>query len=826
MRKLFFLIIFLAVRILADAAPLCRVQRYDENDGLAQWHVTQMLQDGQGMMWFSTWNGLCRFDGYGFRTFKGHVGDGGDISTDRIRNIWLIDDGNIGCKVDEDIFRFNMKTCRFEPAQLKPNMRHATSVKEGKPYAYKDAQGTVWTVYHDGTLTYKAAGEAEKPYNILPKMEDAHLCLPDRQGQLWVVSSYSVYKLTFPPQNVRITRNGGAEIKAIGFDARGRCWITSKEDKEVMVFGSDGNLVGYLSPSGTLGKGKIAFGHSVYSIYKGQDGTIWLGCKPGGLLRLKELSDGSGYKVDRIQGMDEIGIYDIKADPWGRLWVATLGGGIRCVVNPYASHPIVVTPRNKLVGYPKNKAQKVRMLHITRGNILLAATTDGLLVARLTSGNSFGRMTFRLHSREKGRADALSCSATMNICEDFRHRIYVSTESGGVNRIETPNLLASSLSFSHYGKDNGMPTDVALSVVPFDKSRLLIVSSNQFVLLNPDNGLCVPFGRSFFQSECRFSEAFPQRQPDGRWLFGLQDGTLCANGEKLRKSTYVPCIAFTGLSLQGERSDLPINALDTLVLGKKQRSMTLMFAALDYSPDADLRYAFRLDKKDGSDSVWNQVGHDHSVTLLDMAPGTYTLHIRSTNADGVWVDNGRKLTIIVTPTFAETTAARVLFAIIILVVLGGLLYTVVYIRRIRRQRREALEAYLALLGTNSSKGNEAEAATSATVTHLNGEDDALMRKVSLFVEQNISNADIGVGDMAEAAAVSRSGLQRKMKQILGVTPLDFLREARIKHACRLLSTTQMSVSEVAYSSGFSDPKYFSRCFKASVGKSPSEYKAT
>lgn len=209
-----------------------------------------------------------------------------------------------------------------------------------------------------------------------------------------------------------------------------------------------------------------------------------------------------------------------------------------------------------------------------------------------------------------------------------------------------------------------------------------------------------------------------------------------------------------------------------------------------------------------------------------MASGTYTLHVRSTNADGVWVDNGRKLTIIVTPTFAETTAARVLFAIIILVVLGGLLYTVVYIRRIRRQRREALEAYLALLGTNSSKGNEAEAATSATVIHLNGEDDALMRKVSLFVEQNISNADIGVGDMAEAAAVSRSGLQRKMKQILGVTPLDFLREARIKHACRLLSTTQMSVSEVAYSSGFSDPKYFSRCFKASVGKSPSEYKAT
>ncbi len=826
MQKLFFLILFLVLRTLADAVPLCRVQRYDENDGLAQWHVTQMLQDRQGMMWFSTWNGLCRFDGYGFQTFKGRVGDGGDISTDRIRNIWLIGDGNIGCRVDEDIFRFNLKTYRFEPAALKQNSRHATSVKEGKPYVYTDAQGTIWTVYHDGTLTYKMAGEAERPYDVLPKMEDVHLCLPDRQGQLWVVSTYSVYKLTFPPQNVRIMRNDGAEVKAIAFDGRGRCWTASKENKMVMVYGIDGRVVGYLSPNGTLSTGKATFGHSVYAIYKSNGGTIWLGCKPGGLFRLKELPGGNGYKVDKIPGMDNNGIYDIKEDRWGRLWLATLGGGISCVVNPNAPHPAVVNPQNGLIGYPKVKAQKVRMLHITQGNILLAATTEGLLVARLTSGNDFGTMSFRLHSREKGRADALSCSATMNICEDFYHRIYISTESGGVNRIENANLLASKLSFRHYGKDCGMPTDVALSVVPFDKSQLMVVSSNQFVLLNPDNGLCVPFGRSFFQSECRFSEALPKRLPDGRWLLGLQDGMLCVNGEKLRKSTFVPDIAFTGLSIQGEHSDLPVNALDTLVLGKRQRSMTLMFAALDYSPDADLRYAFRLEGKNGSDSVWNNVGHDHSVTLLDMAPGTYTLHIRSTNADGVWVENGRKLTIVVTPMFSETTTARVLLILILLVVSGGLLYTAAYIRRIRRQRREALEAYLALLGTNSDKGEKTVVETQTAATHLNGEDDALMRKVSLFVEEHISDAGIGVGDMAEAAAVSRSGLQRKMKQILGVTPLDFLREARIKHACRLLSTTQMSVSEVAYSCGFSDPKYFSRCFKASVGKSPSEYKAT
>ena len=69
------------------------------------------------------------------------------------------------------------------------------------------------------------------------------------------------------------------------------------------------------------------------------------------------------------------------------------------------------------------------------------------------------------------------------------------------------------------------------------------------------------------------------------------------------------------------------------------------------------------------------------------------------------------------------------------------------------------------------------------------------------------------------------GLQRKMKQVMGVSPLDFIKEARIKHACHLLSTTTMAVSDVAFACGYSDPKYFSRSFKESTGKSPKEWRA-
>ncbi len=95
-----------------------------------------------------------------------------------------------------------------------------------------------------------------------------------------------------------------------------------------------------------------------------------------------------------------------------------------------------------------------------------------------------------------------------------------------------------------------------------------------------------------------------------------------------------------------------------------------------------------------------------------------------------------------------------------------------------------------------------------------------------FIEDHLSDSDVNVGDMAAAAATSRSGLQRKLKQAMGITPQDLLREARIKHACLLLGNSDKTVAEVAYACGFTDPKYFSRCFKQSTGHSPTEYRET
>lgn len=74
--------------------------------------------------------------------------------------------------------------------------------------------------------------------------------------------------------------------------------------------------------------------------------------------------------------------------------------------------------------------------------------------------------------------------------------------------------------------------------------------------------------------------------------------------------------------------------------------------------------------------------------------------------------------------------------------------------------------------------------------------------------------------LAQAVDLSQSQLYRKVKALTGDTPNSFIRNIRLKKGMELLKTTDLNVSEVAYSVGFNDPNYFSKTFHKLFGKSP------
>lgn len=92
-----------------------------------------------------------------------------------------------------------------------------------------------------------------------------------------------------------------------------------------------------------------------------------------------------------------------------------------------------------------------------------------------------------------------------------------------------------------------------------------------------------------------------------------------------------------------------------------------------------------------------------------------------------------------------------------------------------------------------------------------------------FINDNIANSDLSIDDFCKAMGMSRTVLYVRVKKVFGSSPNNFIQEIRIKKALALMKDPGVSISEVAYKCGFSDPKYFSRCFKKTMGCSPTEY---
>ena len=116
--------------------------------------------------------------------------------------------------------------------------------------------------------------------------------------------------------------------------------------------------------------------------------------------------------------------------------------------------------------------------------------------------------------------------------------------------------------------------------------------------------------------------------------------------------------------------------------------------------------------------------------------------------------------------------------------------------------------------------------TKKAVSHSGNDesvDEKLLGAAMKYVESNISRSDLSVEELSRELGMSRVNLYKSFVAMTGMTPIEFIRVIRLKHAAKLLRETRMNISEVAYQVGFNNPKYFTKYFKEEFGMLPSVY---
>ncbi len=106
---------------------------------------------------------------------------------------------------------------------------------------------------------------------------------------------------------------------------------------------------------------------------------------------------------------------------------------------------------------------------------------------------------------------------------------------------------------------------------------------------------------------------------------------------------------------------------------------------------------------------------------------------------------------------------------------------------------------------------------------MKSQDEVLLNRIMAVINDNLSSPDLSVERLAEEVGLSRVHLHRKLKELTNMSARDFIKNLRLKQAARLLREQKLSVAEVAYATGFSNPSHFTVAFKEMFGMPPTRY---
>ncbi|MDD3320342.1 MAG: two-component regulator propeller domain-containing protein [Paludibacter sp.] len=525
--------------------------------------------------------------------------------------------------------------------------------------------------------------------------------LSDSQGVLWISTNRGngFFKCTFLPDyfNHYLIDNHSVysisnETRSIFEDNEKRLWVACK-DEAIHVYDKYKKVIGTLNSDGRIipgGKLEIP----VYNFFQDKDNNIWLSTKRLGLFRLKPTKVKNSFKLENfahnpsdIYSPANNDFYSVIQDKKGRIWAASYGGGLH-LFDESTGKPRFIHNQNKLKSYPIDNCSKVRQVFADSKNRIWVATTEGFIVFD-ADFKSVENIEFKYYHKNETDPNSLGANDVLCIFEDDNSDMWLGTFGGGLNKLKTLNGKDNHADFEIFDRSKGFPNNIVYTIIDDKIGNLWLTTENSIVRFNKKSTKVEVFGRGNELENVEFPEASACLLQSGEICAGSKSGFYLFNPEAVKRRVIDAPLVFTGLSLfnkeveiGGKESILQthIDKTSKIVFKHYQNVFTIEFATLDMRAPDKIQYEYRLD---GFDTQWNQVHKKHFATYTSLPPGNYTFHVRSTDSEGVWLNNERQIELKVLPSFWQSVPAKFLYVIFIVLLLIIVFYIFITIFKLK-----------------------------------------------------------------------------------------------------------------------------------------------
>jgi signal transduction histidine kinase/ligand-binding sensor domain-containing protein/DNA-binding response OmpR family regulator len=611
---------------------------------------------------------------------------------DKKHNIWIESD--------------NPSVVYFETAKRKVNNFSIQSVSSSQYatlpnfFVVEDKYGNTWVHPRRGGFSKynPATNQLESFYND-PNLPDRkfsnvmHSAYSDRQGNLWLCPfSHGIEKVVFSQSPFNFykpfpaeTTSASNEVRSIYQDKDNWLWVGTKNGS-INLFDENRKLIGELGIDGRINNSK-PLKALVYNITSDNFGAIWLGSKGNGLFKLEKTGTGKTvkfkitnykYNPDDIYSLSSNNVYSIFEDHFHRIWIATYGGGINLMENENGQVRFI-SFRNKLKNYPISRYFQARFITEDSHGRIFVGTTGGL-VAFLNENKRPENINFYQYSRDPRDPKTISGNDVHYVLPARNGKLYLAIFGGGLDVLNDTFDFNEKPGFKSYQVANGAPSNVIFTMKEDLQGNIWFSTQTEIGKFSPKEERFDTYS-PLNETAYSFSEASVCQTRQGELAYGTTEGFVVFNPQKAAKSNFVPRIVLTNFQLfnkpmevgvEGSPLKYVIDETNELKLSHEQNIFSIGFAALDYSDPQSIQYAYKLD---GFEKDWNYVHDQRIATYTNLPKGKYVFRVKSTNAEGVWVENERSIIIVKQPSFWESNWGYLFYFIVFI----GLAALAVYI---------------------------------------------------------------------------------------------------------------------------------------------------
>jgi signal transduction histidine kinase/ligand-binding sensor domain-containing protein/CheY-like chemotaxis protein len=436
----------------------------------------------------------------------------------------------------------------------------------------------------------------------------------------------------------------------------------------------------------------------VTAVIKDKDGTLWVGSYAGGLSRLdsgstewihyqhdpknpKSLPNDiiNGLAVDRnnilwIATNEGLSRFDKKKNVFQSYYGGELKGGPLADITVFS---ILIDSRGRhWYGFFRKGLQRYDPETGTYKQFLSdpdnpQSLSDNLVYfiyedsrKRIWVGTNKGlnlfhpeTESFTRYMYDKNNPDGLPSNALRCMREDSRGRLWFGTASGGLSLLDE-----STGKFSHILKKDGLSDDTILAIQEDRYGRLWLGTLYGLLVLDPETKNIKQLNMIDGLQGMEFTVG-TYKDEAGQLYFGGSKGLNVVSSFTTHTNQHIPPVSITALTVAGKpfASSVDSTELQKLKLDHASNFLSLEFSALDYSNPKENRYRYKLE---GFDPDWSPAGSQRYAAYTNLPSGNYTFLVQASNNDGLWNNEGAKLAISIAPTFWETPAAFLIYAIL------------------------------------------------------------------------------------------------------------------------------------------------------------------